>query len=53
MSANIGAEKVRSISAQIEAQAKGEDLEGIDQKLTTLSSAYEEFLKEFRVKFIA
>jgi signal transduction histidine kinase/ligand-binding sensor domain-containing protein/CheY-like chemotaxis protein/HPt (histidine-containing phosphotransfer) domain-containing protein len=53
MSANIGAEKVRSISAQIEVQAKGGDLEGIGQKLTTLSSAYEEFLKEFRVKFIA
>jgi HPt (histidine-containing phosphotransfer) domain-containing protein len=53
MSANIGAEKVRSISAQIEVQAKGGDLEGMGQKLATLSSAYEEFLKEFRVKFIA
>lgn len=53
MSANIGAEKIRSISAEIEMQAKRGDLEGIEQKLSTLSSAYEEFLKEFRMKFIA
>jgi CheY-like chemotaxis protein len=53
MSANIGAEKVRSISAEIEVQAKRGDLEGIEQKLSTLSNAYEEFLKEFRLKFIA
>ncbi|RLA49763.1 MAG: hypothetical protein DRR42_14965 [Gammaproteobacteria bacterium] len=53
MSANIGAEKVRSISSQIEVQARGGSLEDIDQKLSTLSSAYEEFLKEFRLKFIA
>ena len=53
MSANIGAEKVRSISAQIEGQAKDGKLEGVEKKLVTLSDAYEEFLKEFRMKFIA
>jgi len=53
MSANIGAEKVRSISAQIEGQAKDGKWEGVEKKLATLSDAYEEFLKEFRMKFIA
>ncbi len=52
MSANIGAEKVRSISAQMEIQAKTGNLDGIDQMLTKLSIAYDEFLKEFRVNFI-
>tara|TARA_R110002049_G_scaffold114812_17_gene266202 strand:- start:4410 stop:8909 length:4500 start_codon:yes stop_codon:yes gene_type:complete len=47
MSANIGAEKVRTISAQIEKQGRANDLSGLSDTLETLTIAYQEFLVEF------
>ena len=47
MSANIGAEKVRTISAQIEKQGKDNDMSDLSDTLNTLTLAYQEFLIEF------
>jgi signal transduction histidine kinase/ligand-binding sensor domain-containing protein/CheY-like chemotaxis protein/HPt (histidine-containing phosphotransfer) domain-containing protein len=53
MSANIGAEKVRMISAQIETEGRRGDLTGADKSITELTNAYEEFLREFQARYIA
>lgn len=52
MSANIGAERVRSISAQIE--AKGRSGEALDEQISLeqLSGAFDEFIEEFQTRFI-
>jgi len=52
MSANIGAERVRSISACIEADSRIGDIDNAQHSISELGIAYEEFLKEFRAKFI-
>ena len=52
MSANIGAERVRSISAKIEAFGKSGSLDGIEEYIDDLSDAYNEFIRMFRIEFI-
>jgi CheY-like chemotaxis protein len=47
MSANIGAEKVRNISSQIEKKAREEDLSGLTEALKKLTQAYHEFVERF------
>ncbi len=49
MSANIGAEKVRLISAQIEKKGKEEELSDLDDAVVALLAAYQEFLAEFDI----
>ncbi|MEH6635090.1 MAG: two-component regulator propeller domain-containing protein [Halioglobus sp.] len=51
MSANIGAEKVRFISARIESQAKAGTLKTVEVDLEMLDQAYQEFLNEFQKTF--
>lgn len=53
MSANIGAERVRSISAQIESNGRDGNIVEAQESLTELTQAYEEFVAEFKSKFIA
>jgi signal transduction histidine kinase/ligand-binding sensor domain-containing protein/CheY-like chemotaxis protein/HPt (histidine-containing phosphotransfer) domain-containing protein len=50
MSANIGADKVKSISYQIEKRGKINDLDGINETIDLLGQAYQEFLKEFSIE---
>ena len=52
MSANIGAEKVRSISAEVEGLGRSGNIESVENSLLEITEAYEEFIKEFRVRFI-
>jgi signal transduction histidine kinase/ligand-binding sensor domain-containing protein/CheY-like chemotaxis protein len=52
MSANIGAEKVRSISAQIEAAGKLGEISDDQISIVSLNSAFTEFVEEFESKFI-
>lgn len=52
MSANIGAEKVRSISSEIESMTKQGSTNKVEYKLADLSSAYSEFLTYFRTHHI-
>lgn len=52
MSANIGAEKVRSISAHIELKGRNNDTGSTTEDLDKLNSAYLEFLEVFRSKFL-
>lgn len=52
MSANIGAEKVRNLSAEIEAMGRRGELPPSDGFATSLRSTLEEFVKEFRSAFI-
>jgi CheY-like chemotaxis protein len=53
MSANIGAEKVRFISADIEAAGRNGEILTVIESTHALSEAYKEFINEFRLKFIA
>jgi HPt (histidine-containing phosphotransfer) domain-containing protein len=52
MSANIGAEKVRSISAQIEAAGRVNNLENLDEFIEHLDSGYNEFISTFESEFM-
>ncbi len=47
MSANIGAHKVRSISAHIEELGRQNELSGLAEAINSLEQAYQEFLLEF------
>ena len=51
MSANIGAERVRPISALIEAQGKDNILVDTPESIAMLTDAYAEFLGAFRMQF--
>ncbi|RLQ23646.1 response regulator [Seongchinamella sediminis] len=53
MSANIGAQKVRSISSQIEASSKHGNLDDVENNLVMLKDAYEEYLIEFHSKYLS
>ena len=52
MSANIGAEKVRIISSNMEAKCRGGELTDIDGSIASLSEAFEEFVEQFRMEII-
>lgn len=52
MSANIGAEKVRSISAEIEVNGRSGVLENVIDEIDQLNIAYKEFIEEFRAEFV-
>jgi CheY-like chemotaxis protein/HPt (histidine-containing phosphotransfer) domain-containing protein len=52
MSANIGAEKVRSISAEIESVGRNNNLADIDAKLDKLKVAYSEFVDHFKSVYL-
>ena len=52
MSANIGAEKVRTISADIEAKGRSGELADGAASFELLSTAYNEFVQEFESRFI-
>jgi CheY-like chemotaxis protein/HPt (histidine-containing phosphotransfer) domain-containing protein len=51
MSANIGADRIRSISAEIEGSARSNSVDSIGNKLETLNSAYHEFVYEFKQEY--
>jgi signal transduction histidine kinase/ligand-binding sensor domain-containing protein/CheY-like chemotaxis protein/HPt (histidine-containing phosphotransfer) domain-containing protein len=51
MSANIGAAKVRSISAQIEKKSKENELGGLAEEIIVLTEAYHEFVEQFDISF--
>jgi CheY-like chemotaxis protein len=53
MSANIGAERVRSISAEVEVFGRAGKIGSLSELLLELSAAYEEFIQEFRTNFIS
>ena len=53
MSANIGAEKVRSISAEVETSGRAGNIENVPESIAALSAAYEEFVEEFQASFIS
>ena len=52
MSANIGAEKVKSISSQIEASGRIANMNDMSKKVETLNAAYTEFIDEFKIEFV-
>ncbi|RLA49736.1 MAG: hypothetical protein DRR42_15045 [Gammaproteobacteria bacterium] len=52
MSANIGAEKVRAISAKIETNGRNENLENVSDEIDQLKIAYQEFIEEFKIEFV-
>ncbi|MFC1579167.1 two-component regulator propeller domain-containing protein [Pseudomonadota bacterium] len=52
MSANIGAERVRIISAKIEQDARGGIILDIDKSIAELKSSYNEFVEEFRDHYL-
>jgi signal transduction histidine kinase/ligand-binding sensor domain-containing protein/CheY-like chemotaxis protein/HPt (histidine-containing phosphotransfer) domain-containing protein len=51
MSANMGAEKVRLVSSQIEAMGREDNLDNISLKVKELEFAYREFVSEFKLEF--
>jgi CheY-like chemotaxis protein len=51
MSANIGADKVRAISALIESEGRKENLSGLPSNLSDLRVAYDEFIETFQAEF--
>ncbi len=53
MSANIGAEKVRAISADIETCGRSGYIDNVPDSIVALSNAYEEFIEEFESNFIS
>jgi CheY-like chemotaxis protein/HPt (histidine-containing phosphotransfer) domain-containing protein len=53
MSANIGAEKVRSISAEVEICGRTGKIVNVPESILELSAAYEEFVQEFRTSFMS
>ena len=52
MSANIGAERVRSISAEVEVFGRNGNIGPVPESIMALSAAYEEFVEEFSSSFI-
>jgi HPt (histidine-containing phosphotransfer) domain-containing protein len=52
MSANIGAENVRSISASIEAKGRSGDISDGSNSISLLKIAYKEFVERFEEEFI-
>ena len=52
ISANIGAKKVRLIISNMEAKCRGGELTDADESIASLSEAFEEFVEQFRMKFI-
>ena len=52
MSANIGAEKVRSISAEVEELGRSGNIANVKSRLLEVTEAYEEFVKEFKAHFV-
>lgn len=52
MSANVGAERIRAISAQIESKAKQGDTDSLNLDISILKKAHEEFLNEFQEQVI-
>ena len=52
MSANIGAEKVRSVSAEIETNGRNNDLSRVKNGIEELRNAYNEFTKEFDSQYM-
>jgi len=52
MSANIGAEKVRAISASMELNGRDGSICEIPKAILELSTAYEEFVEQFESRFI-
>ena len=53
MSANIGAEKVRAISASMELNGRDGSICEIPKAILELSTAYEEFVEQFKSRFIS
>ena len=53
MSANIGAERVRSISAEVEISGRAGKIENVPESIAALSAAYDEFVEEFQASFIS
>ena len=51
ISANIGAEKVRLISSNMEAECRGGELTDAHESIASLSEAFEEFVEQFRMKY--
>jgi CheY-like chemotaxis protein/HPt (histidine-containing phosphotransfer) domain-containing protein len=51
MSANIGADKVRNISSQIEKKARENELSMLAEAIIVLAEAYHEFVEEFDICF--
>jgi signal transduction histidine kinase/CheY-like chemotaxis protein/HPt (histidine-containing phosphotransfer) domain-containing protein len=51
MSANIGADKVRSISSQIEKKSRSNELGGLAEEIIILTEAYHEFVEQFDTSF--
>ncbi len=49
MSANIGADKVRSISSQIEKKGRENELAGVGDAIILLTEAYREFIEQFDI----
>jgi HPt (histidine-containing phosphotransfer) domain-containing protein len=52
MSANIGAEKVRLISSQIELASKANKLSGLNAYIIELDQGYSEFRQAFEEEYI-
>ncbi|MEZ5572020.1 MAG: Hpt domain-containing protein [Halioglobus sp.] len=52
MSTNIGADKVRAISFQIEKSSKAQELDGLSEIIELLVNAYDEFVKRFSEEVI-
>ena len=52
MSANIGAEKVRLISSQIELAGKSKKLDDLSEYIKDLDNGYREFKQAFEEEFI-
>lgn len=53
MSANIGAEKVRYLSAKLEVNGRNNDLTQVNDGIEKLRSAYSEFTEEFSSQYIS
>ncbi len=51
MSANIGADKVRSISSQIEKKSRENQLGELAEEIIVLTEAYHEFVEQFDISF--
>ena len=51
MSANIGADKVRSISSQIEKKSRENEWGGLAEEIIVLTEAYHEFVEQFDTTF--
>lgn len=52
MSANIGADKVKAISVQIEKKGKANEFSDLSEAVLSLTEAYNEFLKEFDLAIV-